>query len=820
MTEEVQKAAESGGRKKTRWGRRVLAALGVLLGLTFLLAIVFGVWFRSQLRQSLPTAEGRLAVAGLTAEVDVAFDELAIPTIRGERRLDVAMATGFLHAQNRFFQMDLQRRRAAGELSELFGAVALNADRPIRVHRLRALSAATLTRLPASQRELLDAYAAGVNAGLEALGAKPFEYILLRGEPRPWRPEDSLLVTLAMFIELNDENGANESAIGATYDLLPAALADFLNNQGTEWDTPLVGEPFASPPVPGPDEVDLRSHKTSWKLPDRPKDRRPTNPPPVPGSNAWVVSGEHTVDGKPLLAVDMHLALTVPNIWYRASFVWPRTDGGEHRVTGITLPGLPVMVLGSNGDVAWGFTALLGDVGDVVLLESDPASEDSYRTPEGPRPFERHQELIAVKGGDDELLEVVSTQWGPVIGKDHRSRSRVFRWTVYLEGGLDVGLVGLETARSVDEALDVANRTGSPALNIVAADRDGHIGWSVAGRLPARVGFDGRRSTSWADGSRRWEGLLPPEEVPRIVDPESGRLWSANHRAVDGEMLAKLGEGRYVLGARARQIRDALLALEAATAKDMLALQLDDRALFLERWRDLLLGFLTPEAVAADERRAQMRRLVEDDWSGHASVDSVGYRMVSTFRFSLILNVFLSLTEECVEADEFFAWHFDGFQLEGPVWRLMTERPPHLLDPRYASWEELALTAVDDTLDDLSGVGPLAERTWGERNTTAIHHPLAMVPGLGGWLNMPPRPLPGDAHMPRVQEPGFGASQRMVVSPGQEEHGIFHMPGGQSGHPSSPHYRDGHEAWVRGEATPLLPGPTVRSLVLVPASPG
>jgi len=173
MTEEKQRTAESGDRKKARWLRRALVTLGVLLGVTLILVAVFAVWFRTQLRQSLPTVAGRLAVAGLTTEVDVAFDELAIPTIRGERRSDVAVATGFLHAQNRFFQMDLQRRRAAGELSELFGSLALEADRRIRVHRLRALSVATLAKLPAAQRELLDAYTTGVNAGRAAAPRPP-----------------------------------------------------------------------------------------------------------------------------------------------------------------------------------------------------------------------------------------------------------------------------------------------------------------------------------------------------------------------------------------------------------------------------------------------------------------------------------------------------------------------------------------------------------------------------------------------------------------------------------------------------------------------
>jgi penicillin amidase len=186
----------------------------------------------------------------------------------------------------------------------------------------------------------------------------------------------------------------------------------------------------------------------------------------------------------------------------------------------------------------------------------------------------------------------------------------------------------LARARTVDEALEAANRSGMPPHNVVIGDKTGRIGWTINGRIPIRVGFDGRIPTSWADGSRRWDGWLAPHETPRIVDPPSGRLWTANARVVNGEMLAKIGDGGYELGARARQIRDSLMKLEKATSHDLLAIQLDDRALFFERWRGVLLAALTPATIAADPSRRELRRLVETTWTGRASVDSAAYRAV------------------------------------------------------------------------------------------------------------------------------------------------------------------------------------------------
>ena len=290
-------------------------------------------------------------------------------------------------------------------------------------------------------------------------------------------------------------------------------------------------------------------------------------------------------------------------------------------------------------------------------------------------------------------------------------------------------------------------------------------------------------------------------------------------------MLAAIGDGGYDLGARARQIRDGLAALEKPGEKEMLGVQLDDRALFLSRWQKLLLEVLSPAAVAADPRRAEMRRLVEA-WGGRASIDSVGYRLVRGFRSSLLEQVSAPFVKafglpgkDGASSDRAnrFTVGFVG-QAEGPLWALVTARPPHLLDPKRKSWDEQLLAAVDAPLELMTKDGAaLAGRTWGERNAPRIQHPLSRaIPALSRWLDMPNLPIPGDSNMPRVQDGEHGASERLAVSPGHESDGYISLPGGQSGHPLSPNYGDGHRDWVAGRPGPFLPGPAVATLRLVP----
>jgi penicillin amidase len=829
------------GRRALRW---------TLWTGTMLLAVVLAgaVWVRVQLGRSLAQLEGDRQVSGLTAPVTVARDALGVPTITGQSREDVARVLGFVHAQDRFFQMDLARRRAAGELSELIGAATVTLDTQTRVLGLRGHARRVIEQASARDRALVTAYTEGVNAGLAALAAAPPEYVALRAAPVPWRPEDCALVLGSMFLQLQDAFAVRESRLGLAYEVLPRALADFLTSTAGEWETPLAGPVRAVPPIPAPEVIDLRGMpkaaggaRPSVPAGDGRLARRIVAPSAgpafafafafamdddrdcfgiwgsdaVPGSNNWAVAGAHTRDGVAMLANDMHLGLSVPNTWYRASLAWGTAS--RHRVTGVTLPGVPSMVVGSNGDIAWGFTNTTADWSDVILLDLDPADPTRYRTPSGWRTFETRSEEIGVARGGNQRVDVHETIWGPVIEPDARRRQRAVAWVPLREGGMNLALSGLEDARTLEDAYIVAAQAGVPGQNLVVAERGGRIAWSIAGRIPRRVGYDGAVPASWADGTRRWDGWLTAAEYPRVIDPPRGRIVTANNRVVDVAELEKLGDNGYDPGARARQIADGLARLVNVTPVDMLAVQLDDRAIFLDRWRTLLLEVLSDPQAAATEDRRELRQVVERTWTGRASVDSAAYRLVREFRQKTGELAFTPLFSDVRKADPTYPVTA-GRTGEGPLWALVSSRPPHLLSVEFASWQELLLAAADRTVVDAKQAsGSVAAHTWGRFNTSRIQHPLARaVPQLALWLDFERNELPGDSHMPRVQAPEFGASQRLAVSPGREEEGYFHMPGGQSGHPLSPHYRDGHRSWATGAPTPFLPGPTLHTLTLRP----
>src|SRR6185295_7647891 len=266
-------------------------------------------------------------------------------------------------------------------------------------------------------------------------------------------------------------------------------------------------------------------------------------------------------------------------------------------------------------------------------------------------------------------------------------------------------------------------------------------------------------------------------------------------------------------GARARQIRDDLRALAQPSEQDMLAVQLDDRALLMARWQQLLLSLLTPDLLAKHPRAGEFRDTVAA-WNGRASADSASYRLVHAFRTRVRETVFAAITAPCRKLDPKYA--FEGFrQDEGALWKVVGERPPHLLNPRYPDWNAQLQAVALETIDYFTRNfdGPLEKRTWGERNTLLMRHPLSpALPWLAPWIDMDQSPLSGDRHVPRVQSREDGASERFGVAPGRERDGYFEMPGGQSGHPLSPGYRAGHDAWLKGEPAPFLPGPAAHTL--------
>lgn len=809
---------KSDGTRRNYFVWLLRSAQGVAVRLVLLVALL-AITAYFLLHGSLPDLDGSRTVAGLTGEVRIERDGQSIPTIAAASRADVFLGLGFVHAQDRFFQMDLARRYAAGELSALLGPGTINVDQSIRPLRLRETIRSLLARLSSDKRAELDAYVAGVNAGLAHLTVRPPEYLVLQAAPEPWTAEDTGLVLLAVMLTLQDDNWAIERFRGAAQLTLPESLYRLLDARGTEWDAPLVGGPIPTPRLPTADEFDLTK-------PQPPPRRRPVigrgpDERPVFGSNNWALAGSETRHGGAIVCNDMHLALRAPHIWYRAGLAWdsPR-DGRAMKAWGASYPGVPGLVVGSNQLVAWALTNAEVDTADLVRLERDLGDESRYRTPDGFEPFQIHADSIAVSGHPARPIQYTWTRWGPVLpGHPHFA----LRWVVHQPEGLSFAWLDLLESRTLDEALDQANRTPSPHQNFVAGDAAGAVGWTVLGVFPKRVGFDGRLPVSWADGTCYWDGFHPPEATPRVVRP---RVWTANNRVVDGAGLALIGEAGFDRGARAGQIRDALLALDKPDEAAAFDLALDDRALFLKRWRDLLSATLEKMQHDDADLLAGMRREVATS-ADRAGIDRVGYRLVVEFRDQVFNEVLDPLVQRCyAEARDFDVRYLR--QREGAVWKILQERPNHLLSPAFAtrSYDELLEKAARTVAHQVrQSPGGLAGFTWGARNVSKIEHPLGkalgQLPVVGGWLddrlNMERRPLDGAmADLPRIQGPSFGASERMAVSPGREADGYFQMPCGQSGHFLSPHYRDMHEAWMAGTRTPFLPGPAVHTLTLKP----
>ncbi|MDN8642946.1 penicillin acylase family protein [Stenotrophomonas indicatrix] len=774
-------------RRTWRW------ILGVLVAIVLLAVLVL--WLL--LRGSLAELEGERPLPGLATKVTVERDALGVVTITAGNKADALRALGRVHAQERYFEMDLMRRSAAGELSALFGAKAIEADKRMRVHRLRARTEAHLQDALGSDPAAVRAYVDGVNQGLGSLAVRPWAYLLLRQAPQPWQASDSVLAGLAMYADLQDPSNQSELALERIRAVVPPALYALLANDGSEWDAPLAGAARGNAPLPDASQLDLRTLKAATGAAAEDAD--------AVGSNNFAVAGALTADGRAIVADDMHLGLRAPSLWFRVRLRYPdpQAAGGQVDVSGFSLPGVPAVIVGSNGHVAWGFTNSYIDTAD-------------FRTEPADAAVTVHEERIVVAGGADVLFPVRETAWGPILHTHADGSGDALRWVAQLPGAVRMDFADMARATDLDQALQIADHAGIPAQNLVIGDRSGRIAWRLIGARPDRgpgctpLGFNDNHRNP---GCAPWP--IRSDAAPSLVDPASHRLWTANSRVVDEATLATVGNGGYDLGARGRQIRDLLATQAHFDEHDLLAIQLDDRAVFLQRWWVLL------HQVVEHSDDPALKRLgtASSHWEGRAAIDSVSYRVVREFRTQVLdtLTDALLAPARAPLGEDFLAPRLA--QLEGVAWPMLQQRPANLLPPAYTSWDALLADAARRTEAELSAQGPLAHRSWGERNTAAICHPVARaLPAFASrWLCMPADPLPGDRDMPRVQTPAFGASQRMVVSPGHEADGIVHMPGGQSGHPLSPYWGAGHEDWVHGRPTPFLPGKAQHTLTLLPA---
>jgi len=499
----------------------------------------------------------------------------------------------------------------------------------------------------------------------------------------------------------------------------------------------------------------------------------------------------------------------------------------QSAVTGVSLPGSPLVVAGSNGRIAWGFTNSNIDSTDSVVLVPDPAQADHYLTATGTKALQKREEVLEVRGGKPVKLEVVTSEFGPVLGKDADGRGVAVQWVPHFAGGTNLKAIQMMEATDVASALAVASGAGMPTQNLTVGDSSGHIAWTLMGQVPQRLAPPIALPRLSTDPAALWAGVGPVPAALARIDPADGRIWTANARigGVAGEgvsaddaaaaaLYAGLGSSTFDRGARTKQIRDDLLGLEKVTPEDFLKIHLDDRAVFVKHWQPVAL-----RAADAAQVPAATRAMLAAPFNA-ASVESVSYRLVRAFHRELTKQTYLALTAAAQATLPGLEFKVPP-EFEGALWQLVSAPAGTLPAPGGKGWDAFLGAVLQDALKEAAHDcgGQLAGCTWGRANTAKIRHPLsAGVPGLGRLVDMPANPLPGDGDMPRVQRPEHGASERFAVTPGREAEGYLEMPGGNAGNPLSPYYGAGHADWEQGVPTPFLPGATRWTLQLKPSA--
>jgi len=449
-------------------------------------------------------------------------------------------------------------------------------------------------------------------------------------------------------------------------------------------------------------------------------------------------------------------------------------------------------------------------------VETDPADSGRYRTPEGYALFGERLETLPVRGEPARKLTVRTTQWGPLLPHPLLGKPVALRWTALDPEATDLLFINLDNVNSVGEALALFNRAGGPPLNALIADTQGNIGWTLSGKIPKRFGLDGSVSLSWADGARGWNGYVAAAEYPRIVNPPSAYIVNANQRMTDASYPYVIGH-YFDNGYRAARISERLQSAMNLNERDLFSLQLDTRTEFFRYYQQLALSLLEKTDDPAEQR---LKRHLAS-WDGFAETDSSGLAMIAEFRQLLLDNVVGAYLDACRKLDPEFS--FDWAAIDEPLQQLLEARRPELLPNRQKNqnWDALLhgllLTAEHNVLIRYQKTEPDA-LNWGIANSASISHPFSGVfPFLHPLLDMPKQALAGCVYCVRWNAKGGGASERLAVSPGHEIEGILHMPGGQSGHPLSPHYHDQQQAWAEGKPLPLLTGTAVNRLTFQPS---
>ena len=752
--------------------------------------------------------------------MEILRDSLGVPHVWAGSLSDAVFAQGYLHARDRLWQLEMFRRVAQGRLSELFGEETLGADRFLRA--LGLARAGRETAIGEETRALVEAYARGVNAAVAGWpGLLPPEFVLLRAGFESWELEHSLAVEKIMAWDLS-QYGVSMSLAGARATLGDEAVLELLPSY-PDWGVTILQD---APGVPAGDDIAGGPVARGASASTEAASRDPL-PPPVPGdliasarmpaaaraaleaastvraSNSWVVGGSRTATGMPLLANDMHLSLDHPNIWYLIGLHAPGLD-----VVGQSLPGAPGVIAGHTAGVAWGFTNAMVDDSDFFIERVDPADTTRYLTPEGSEPFRVREESIRVRGRAEPVRMVVrETRHGPVmtaVDPVPGGELLSYRWGAHDPSTTFDGILAMNLANSAGELITALALFTSPYQNVVFADTAGDFGYQLAGAVPLRR--SGRPPLlpvpGWT-GEHDWSGTLPYERNPRLLNPASGFIATANNRQGRDSLSLVISPDRWEDPYRAQRITELIEGRSGHDTESMRVIQLDVRSAFIARYRD---------RAASAFRRAGLDSLAAalEAWDGHATVEST-------------------------EATVFHAWaEALGTGLRA---RFYGAAGGSGYFPQYMVGR--ALDAGGAGVDSLAGQAALeaagaSGRPWGQVHLLRISHPFQDVPVIGGLLGFGRRdlPRPGDDYTVDAApfegsvplfEVTAGPSQRSVTDLGDlGRGGGFILPGGQSGRPANRHSWDQLERWRRGELWRLpldrseVEARTVSRLVLLP----
>lgn len=752
--------------------RKLLWIAGVPAVL-ILLIVAVGAW---RFSAALPATDGEAALPGLAAAVTVNRDGPGIVTIRAENEEDAYRALGYVHAQDRFWQMEMTRRLGQGRLAELVGPGVIDIDRYTRTFGFYRLAEAQIPYLESGTRAALTAYADGVNAWMAESGqAMPAEVQLLFYDPEPWTVADSLVWIRMMAFQLSTNMRGEQFRARLADHLDAAQIADFL--PGARSGDPITLPPGsqalleAMPPLPAP----LRSESAS---------------------NAWALDGSRTGTGRPILANDPHLGLTAPNLWYFVTIETPTLT-----LSGVTAPGTPFHILGHNGTVAWGMTTTYADTQD-LFVETPTGDGNSYETPSGQRPFETRTERISVRFGETETLTVRATRHGPVIsdlwsGGQGPVMALAFPGFTERDTTPDA-LYHLNRARSPDEVKEAMRLHIAPVQSLHYADINGNIGVIAPGRIPIRRVGNGLIPVDGASGSYDWTGFIPFEDLPQWDNPADGVIRNANNQLV-GPDFPFLISAEWPPAFRARRLEALLEGQRLTGVEDSIKWQMD---VVSEAARALLpLMLEVPTETADMDRAVTLLR----GWDGTMALDRPEPLLYSTWMMQLASAVSRDELGEAATT----AWE----EREVFLIRVLTERPAWCDDIRTEleeSCAEMLSTTLQDSLRALADTygSDMAEWRWGDAHIAHLEHRvLDRIPLLGRLASLT-IPTPGGDHtLNRGQsstEPGLvwrhihGPGYRAVYDLSNLGNSRFSLAGGQSGHLMSPNYGNLMEDWRDG----------------------